>query len=602
VAAPVDVAGAPAEPAAETSAPIGELEPAPRSLSRRIALAVLAVLSVQFAALCLHQAWNDAPTFDETVYMSTGLATLYEGELRMNNEAPFVTKALHALPMRLAGVDVPLDGYWGDSSPIDDASAYFAYGMAAEFNDLHAQRGDLQRVVLLGRLVAVIEGLAIGAALYALSATLFSRGAGLLAAGAWLTTPLAVGFGHLNSVDLTFTLAVVAAALALVRHLRAPTWWTLAVLALAAGGLQLARHTGFLYVAVMCVALVVRRRRHGWDLARDVAVVAVATWASIWVATFLVAPTRVPVDRAGVEESLAELRVEDQGAVADVLSAAVDVIPWPAEYEVGFQTQLATSSGRTFGYLLGDTWEGARPAFWPLAMLIKLPITVVAVLLLGPFAWRWLSGDQRRTAALVVGLSALVSFAFVLPYTKPVGLRYALPGIAMLLVVASPLALALRRHRAGFAILGAGAIAQLAFLWSSVPHSFAWTAPPFRPGYQVVSESNLDWGQDGYRLARWLEGRVAYVTYFGTNAIVDRAPGYRPLLGTPPSEITGDVAVSASYLTANRPVALSWLRAYCNVGTIGGTILLYRFDEPPTAEPGPVEPAGRCSGSTSRRP
>ena len=46
---------------------------------------------------------------------------------------------------------------------------------------------------------------------------------------------LAVGFGHISSVDLAFALAVVAAALALVRHLRAPTWRTLSVLALAAG-------------------------------------------------------------------------------------------------------------------------------------------------------------------------------------------------------------------------------------------------------------------------------------------------------------------------------------------------------------------------------
>jgi Dolichyl-phosphate-mannose-protein mannosyltransferase len=597
VAPPVEVAGAPTLTPPST----GEAEPAPRSLSRRIALTVLAVLSVQFAALCLHQAWNDAPTFDETVYMSSGLATLYEGELRVNNEAPFMTKALHALPLRLTGVDVPLDGYWTESHPIDGRSSYFAYGLAGEFNDLHAQRGDLQRVVFIGRLVAVIEGVAIGAALYALSATLFSRGAGLLAAGAWLTTPLAVGFGHLNSLDLAFTLAVVAAALALVRHLRAPTWRTLTVLALAAGALQLARHTGFLYVGVMCVALIVRRRRHGWDAARDVAVVLVATWASVWIATFLVAPTRVPIDRASVDDMLADQRAQDQGAMGDVLSVAVDLVPWPAEYELGFQIQLATSSGDTVGYLLGETWQGARPTFWPLAMLVKLPVTVVAVLLVGPLAWRWLSDDQRRLAALVAGLSALASFAFVLPYTKPVGLRYALPGIAMLLVVASPLALGLRRHRAGYAILGVGVIAQLAFLWGSVPHSFAWTAPPFRPGYQVVSESNLDWGQDGYRLAAWLEGRVAHVAYFGTNAVVDQLPGYRSLLGTSPDEITGWVAVSASFLTAHNRHELAWLRAYCNVGTIGGTILLYHFDQPPTTEPGPDEPTGRCSGSTSRR-
>jgi hypothetical protein len=246
-------------------------------------------------------------------------------------------------------------------------------------------------------------------------------------------------------------------------------------------------------------------------------------------------------------------------------------------------------------------WWGARPAFWPLAMVVKLPITVVALMIAGPLGWRRLNGDQRRLAALVAVLPVLAAFAFVLPYNKPIGLRYALPGIVMLLVVASPLALGLLRRRAGLAVLAGAVIAQLAFLWGSVPHSLAWTAPPYRPGYQVVSESNLDWGQDGYRLAEWMEGRTGHVSYFGGASVVDRVPGFRPLIGARPAELTGWVAVSASQLTTHFRDELAYLRAYCNVGTISGTVLLYRFDDPPTARPGPEMPAGRCDGAVSHR-
>jgi hypothetical protein len=83
--------------------------------------------------------------------------------------------------------------------------------------------------------------------------------------------------------------------------------------------------------------------------------------------------------------------------------------------------------------------------------------------------------------------------------------------------------------------------------------------------------------------------------------VVDDLPGYRPLLVTRPEEITGWVAVSATFLTTHYRDQLDYLRAYCNVGTIGGTILLYRFDEPPTQAPGPSAPAGRCDGPFSRR-
>jgi hypothetical protein len=580
-------------------------------VSRRLAIAILALLSLQFAALSLYEAWNDSLTADEATYMATGLATLQEGELRLNTDAPFFPKAIHAIPMRLTGVDVPLDGVWAESDAIDRDS-FLAFGQFADdFAGLHARAGHLQRVVFLGRLIPVLEGILIGWTLYALGASLFSRSAGLLAGGLWLTTPFAVGLAHVDGLDLPFTLAVVAAALALVRHLRDPSWRTLAVLGLAAGGLQLARHTGLLYVAVICVALGVQRWRDKRAAARDIAVVLVATWALVWVAIIAVAPTRTPVDHAEVESLHAEIGGSEKGVVADAVSSAVDLIPWPADYEAGFQTQLAFSSDRLPGFLLGHAWQGARPSFWPLAMLVKLPITVVAVMLLGPLGWRWVDSDKRRLAVLAVVLPTVATFAFLLPYPKAVGLRYALPGIATLLVVASPLALAFMRHRLGRIALAMGAVAQLLFLWSSVPHSLAWTAPPFRPGYRVVSESNLDWGQDGYRLADWMDGRTAHVAYApGWEGLIDELPGYRPLLDAPPEELTGWVAVSATLLTSpvepaaafgRRDNTLAWLRAYCNVGTIGGTILIYRFDVPPSLEPGPSAPAGRCDGPISQR-
>ena len=56
---------------------------------------------------------------------------------------------------------------------------------------------------------------------------------------------------------------------------------------------------------------------------------------------------------------------------------------------------------------------------------------------------------------------------------------------------------------------------------------------------------------------------------------------------------------SVEAMLAAKPLA--WLRAYCPVGTIGGTILLYRFATPPVAGPVPDAPAHTCPGSVSRR-
>jgi hypothetical protein len=138
----------------------------------------------------------------------------------------------------------------------------------------------------------------------------------------------------------------------------------------------------------------------------------------------------------------------------------------------------------------------------------------------------------------------------------------------------------------------------------SFPRSLAWTAWPFRPAYAMVTDSNVDWGQGLYALRSWSAGRHPWVAYFGPRGLgTAAAPGARPLLGAAPALVSGWVAVSATALTsADRP-ALAWLRSYCPVGILAGSILVYDFRRPPTTtRPAPSRPAGLCPGRWSSAP
>ena len=55
------------------------------------------------------------------------------------------------------------------------------------------------------------------------------------------------------------------------------------------------------------------------------------------------------------------------------------------------------------------------------------------------------------------------------------------------------------------------------------------------------------------------------------------APGSRRLLGTPLASVEGWVAVNATTLTVYAHDELEWLRAYCPVGDLGGSVLLCNF-------------------------
>jgi 4-amino-4-deoxy-L-arabinose transferase-like glycosyltransferase len=537
-----------------------------------VPLGLLGAAAALFLVFGLYQAWNDSPTFDEPPYIVAGLTSLTRHDLRINPEHPPVAKALAALPVLLARPVIPRTAAYERG----DERTY-----SAEFVQAQLRAGDLQRVVFLARLVPLAEAIAIAFLIYALARRFFGATAGALAGLLWLGGPLVLGLGHIDGIDLPFTLAALIVSLALVRVLEVdradPRRWThLLVLGLACALAASVKDTGLL-LAVMAPAIVAvsgwRTRR--WRTLLDAALVGGVAWLGVWLVYLAIAPSSL---------------------------LPLGILPRADLNGLRYLSTNDTSPGPAF--LLGWAWTGARWWYWPLSLVIKLPIVTLLALVVGPFgllrvdrATRW-----RVMAAIVV--PAILLTIPTVPVPRDIGVRYLLPVLALWLVVAAAI-VRLARGPIGRGVLALVVAIAMVSTAASNPHSIAWTAPPFRPGYRVASDSNVDWGQDFYRLVDWSRGRHPLVAYFGPRGLgADDVPGARALLTTPTGQVRGWVAVSATLLTTTNRAELSWLRAYCPVATIGGSILLYRFPAPPDAAPGPVRPALPCaSGSTfSSRP
>jgi hypothetical protein len=224
-------------------------------------------------------------------------------------------------------------------------------------------------------------------------------------------------------------------------------------------------------------------------------------------------------------------------------------------------------------------------------------------------AWRRLDRATLARAVFAVALPAALLTVPTVTGPKPLGLRYLLAPILLAMVAASPLMdVLLRRGAVGRSLIAAAVVVQGFFLWDATPDALAWTSPPFRPGYRITGDANLDWGQDFRDLRAWARGNRPWVAYYGAQAqgSIPRSP---PLLGANPQEVRGSVAASARLLTSARDSPLAWLRAYCPVDDLGGTILLYRFaDHPDPPSDPPNSPAAALprrreppSGLTSAR-
>jgi 4-amino-4-deoxy-L-arabinose transferase-like glycosyltransferase len=530
-------------------------------MRRYWATALLSVASVGFVALGLAQAWSDAPTFDEPVYVASGLAGILHHDVTLNEEHPPLPKLLAALPVLFVHPVVPPDGGWNRNNE----RAYSARFVAAQ-----ERVGTLRSVTMASRLVPLLEAVALAFVLLALGRDLFGRAAGVLAGLLWLLSPFVLGLGHLDSIDVAFALTVGGWSWALLHWTRRPGPGAAAVVGLASAAAVLTDVTGLILLGIAGVAVaVIGWRRSPRDGLRQAATAVVVAWATVWIVY----------------------------AVVDVhvLTDPTVLLPSPYLHGLSYLAHNDTIPGP--GYLLGRAWTGGRWWYWPGSLLVKTVPTTLLFLVLGPLGVLEADRSTRWRVGLVLALPSLCLLGFNLFTPRDIGLRYLLPVIALWLVMASSIVNVARQHLTGSVVL-AGVVATAAVATVlSAPNSLTWVTPPFGPAYRVVTNSDVDWGQGLYRLQGWSRRTHPWVAYFGPRGLgVGDVPDARPLLGTVPARIRGWAAVSATDLTSANAGSLAWLRGYCSVGELGNSIVLYRFDRPPSDVPGPTEPEGRCPG------
>jgi hypothetical protein len=242
-------------------------------------------------------------------------------------------------------------------------------------------------------------------------------------------------------------------------------------------------------------------------------------------------------------------------------------------------------------FLLGEYSETGWWYYFPLAILFKTPVTMLiaaTAAAVGGAVTLWRRRIDRKMIWLLLCLLGppIVLFLASMYSGMNVGIRHILavyPPMDVAIGVVAARFIQKHGAKARWAALAAAALLMIESL-AAFPNFidyFNFACGGARGGLALLSDSNLDWGQDLPALAQWQDQHPAeaiYLIYFG---LAD--PAAYGIQTTPHLKDAAVLAVSATilqgvYLDAANRERMSWLRTHrAPLDVLDGTIYLYRF-------------------------
>lgn len=540
--------------------------------SRSFWLVISILLLFQFC-LGLYSAQKLSVTHDEYWHLPVGLLTWKTGRTDYDRLNPPLIRNWATLPLLFTSAQT------GDPEHSSDPADYGDAFLKANPEQYH-------HYYVLGRVMILILAVTSGLLLAVCARELFGPSAACLAVFLWSMSPNILANAALGTQDLAIAGCFLATLYCGWKFALAGSWrWALitgAVLGLA----QITKYTAILLVPLLIMQWILLRVKNPEIKTETPAKVILGRWVALLLVCCLIMNAGYLFQGSFQSASTYQFQSSEL-KILNQLPALLQSIPLPLprDYLLGFDLQrhIMQQSHPTF---LDLEWRltGFR-SYYIFTLLYKLPHGIQLILLLA--AWQWF--QQRRTTLMsprVLGmlLSPVVLLIGIASLSNnQLGLRYILPVIPFLFLLIAPLGeLIDLEKRKALALALIVACVSLPFSLRYAPDHLAYfnefSGGPENGSYHLI-DSNIDWGQDFYRLKAYLEQHPTDdlgLAYFGTIP--------PSMLGTPyriPPELQpqpGTYAISASLLQGRPYSVRKEDGSRHNLGT--DALGYFRFFEP----------------------
>jgi len=548
-------------------------------------LGVATVLIGTIFILRAERAYNQ--TYDEAFHVAAGMEWLAYGTYYLEPLHPPLARVATAALLYAQGERGHSYADMESAEP-DETATVHTIGWK-EGNELLNWHGEYLHNLMLAR-IGILPFFWLAAFLiYAFMAEHFSVAHAVVSVFLFSFTPVVLAHASLATTDFPCVAMYLWALLSIDKCLRKFTARTAVIAGISLGCACITKFTLIAFLFVGVLVLLISRAiwlRQFVSPLKRVMIVSFLALPVIWAGyRFSYAPVLPP--EWLVHHPKVQLQLQERTPKQQALLTTVDV---PAhEFFVGVGQAFKNGAGaeQRIGYLLGSFYTGGRWDFFPVAILAKTQIPMLLLCGMGIGLWllsnaRFPFNDMMVLAAGIVG-----PLAIAIPSKINIGLRHVLPVYPFLAMFGAIGAVYLFQHRVRYRRT-AVACGTLLLVWSvetcvaASPHFLTYFNEIAAPhASYILLDSDLDWGQDLYKLEYRLRdepGNIVYLDYFGDPRIArHESAGWHIM--TPALRPEGWVAISESRLH-NPSNSYQWIFKYPYT-EVGRSIRVYHFTSQP---------------------
>ncbi len=516
---------------------------------------IAVIILLFFTTISTQLAIEDSATFDEVAHIGAAWSYVSELDYRLNPEHPPLQKLFAGIPLLVINPNFDTAQDFWQTIDTDYPGEYGQW--SAGRNLLYGAGNDGDKVLLVARLGMILLAVGFGALIFILGKYLAGAPSGLLALLLFVLSPGILGHAHYVTTDIGAAFFIMLSLATFAQFLRHGTWRWIIVAGIAFGLAQSAKFSALLLIPLFALLLLIIPVILNWENLRNLRKTmrkSVVVWgkgliagtigiATIWL---IYAPFTVtmPIE---VFDTLAQTRINpDMGIKYKLMQSAVtnlnqtDILRPFAAYIHGIAQVLSRVAGGNQITFFGTVTSDAPAGYFPIVYAIKetLPHIGFALLALFTFGVHIFKSainlfaisrqhDLRKTKLRKFINNYLIEITlalFVLVYgyvsisgNLAIGYRHLFP-IVPIIYLLSAITIArgitrLNKSDCGCANrLHIASVALLVFMVWEVGVNYPYYLSYFnqsvggaKNGWQFVTDSNADWGQDLKRLDKWID-------------------------------------------------------------------------------------------------